>query len=46
MGASCWQSSNYILAQKIVFVSTELNHNGSALVLDSDNDVCCHHSSS
>jgi len=46
MGASCWQSSNCILAQKIVSVSTELNHNRSALVLDSDNDECCHHSSS
>jgi len=23
----------------------ELNHNRSALVLDSDNGVCCHHSS-
>jgi len=44
MGASCWQSGNCILAQKIASVSTELNHNRSALVLDSDNDVCCHHS--
>jgi len=37
-GASCWQSS--ILAQNIVSVSTELNHNRS------DNSVFCHHSSS
>ena len=46
MAASCWPSSNCILAQKIVFVSTGLNHNRAALVLDSDNGVCCHHSSS
>jgi len=46
-GASCCQSSNCIPAQKIVSVSMiELNHNDSALVLDSDNVVCCHHSSS
>jgi len=45
-GASSWQSSNCIPAQKIVSVSAELNHNGSALVLDSDNGVCCHHFSS
>jgi len=41
--ASCWPSSNCILAQKIVSVSTEVNHNRSAL--DSGNGVCCHHSS-
>jgi len=29
-GASCWPSSNYILVQKIVSLSTELNHNRSA----------------
>jgi len=28
-----------------VSVSTEVNHNRSALVLDSGNGVCCHHSS-
>jgi len=44
-GASCWPLSNYIPAQKIVPSSTELNHNCSALVLDSGNGVCCHHSS-
>jgi len=44
-GASCRPSSNCIPAQKIVPVSTELNHNRSASVLDSDNGVCCHHSS-
>jgi len=44
-GASCWPSSNCIPAQKIVPVSTEVNHNCSALVLDSGNGVCCHHSS-
>jgi len=46
MGASCWPSNNCILAQKIVSVSTESNRNCSALVLDSDNSVCCHRSSS
>ena len=45
-GASCWQPSNCIPAQKIVPVSKGLNHIRSALVLDSDNCVCCHHSSS
>jgi len=30
-----------IPAQKIVSVSGELNHDRSALVSDSDNDVCC-----
>jgi len=45
-GSSCWPSGNCISAQKTVSVSTELNHNRSALVLDSDNCVCCHHSSS
>ena len=35
-GASCWASSNCIPAQKVVPLSTELNHNRSALVLDSD----------
>jgi len=46
-GASCWPSSNCVPAQKIVSVSmTELNHDDSPLVLDSDNVVCCHHSSS
>ena len=44
-GASCWPSSNCIPAQKIVSVSTEVNHNRSALVLDIGNGVCCHHSS-
>jgi len=32
-GASCWPSSNCIPAQKIVYVSMEVNHNRSALVL-------------
>jgi len=36
-GASCWPPGNCIPAQKIVSVSTELNHNRSALALDSDN---------
>jgi len=45
-GASCWPSSNCIPVQKVVSLSTELTHNRSALVLDSDNGVCCHHSSS
>jgi len=45
MGASCWQSSNCNLAQKIVSLSMELNHIRAALMLDSDNDECCHHSS-
>jgi len=44
-GASCWRPNNCIPAQKIVSMSTVLNHNCSALVLDSDNGVCCHHSS-
>jgi len=44
-GASCWPPNNCIPAQKIVSMSAELNHNRSALVLDSDNGVCCHHSS-
>jgi len=34
-GAYCWPSSDRIAAQKIVSMSTELNHNHSALVLDS-----------
>ena len=33
-------------AQTFVSVSGELNHNRSLWVLDSDKDVCCHHSSS
>ena len=45
MDASRWPSTNCIPAQKIASVSTESNHNCSALVLDSDNGVCCHHSS-
>jgi len=45
-GASCWPSSNCILAQKIGSVSMKLNHNRSLLVLDSDSGVFCHHSSS
>jgi len=43
---SCWLSNNCIPAQTIVPVLTELNHNCSELVLDSDNGVSCHHSSS
>ena len=46
MDASCWPSNTCIPAQKIVSVSTELNHNRSALVLDSNNGVCCHYFSS
>jgi len=45
-GAYCWPSSHRIPVQKIVSMSTKFNHNRSALVLDSDNGVCCHHSSS
>ena len=45
-GAYCWPSSNCIPVQKIVSLSTELTHNRSELALDSDNGVCCHHSSS
>ena len=40
-----WPSNNCVPAQKIVSVLTELNHNRSALVLDSNNGVCCHNSS-
>jgi len=42
--ASCWLSNNCISVQKIASASTELNHNCSLLVLDSDNGVgaCCH----
>jgi len=42
MDASCWPSTNCTSAKKIVFVSTKLNYNRSALVLDSDKGVCCH----
>jgi len=35
----------YIPAQKIMSVSTKVNHNCSALVLYSGNGVCYHHSS-
>ena len=42
-GASCWPSSNYIPVQKIVSLSTELNHNRSSLVLYSDNGVWSPH---
>jgi len=45
-GADCWLSNHRIPVQKIVSVSTELTHDRSALVLDSDSGVCCHHSSS
>jgi len=37
---------NCIPVQKIVSLSTELTHSRSVLALDSDNGVCCHHSSS
>jgi len=37
--ACYWPSSHYIPAQRSVFVSVELNHNRSLLVLDSDNGV-------
>ena len=37
-------SSHCIPAQKFVSVSGELDHDRSPLVLDSDKDVCCHHS--
>jgi len=33
-GAACWASSNCIPAQKTVSLSTDLNRNRSALVLD------------
>jgi len=42
----CGPSNACIPAQKIVSVWTEFNHKRSLLVLDSDNGVCCHHSSS
>jgi len=44
-GAFCWPPGHCIPARKIVSVSTELNHNRSALVLDSNSGLCCHHSS-
>jgi len=41
--AACyWPSSCCIPAQKFMFMSGELNHHRSPLVLDSDNGVCCH----
>ena len=39
-GASKWPSSHCIPAEKIVSVSTKLNHSRSALVLDCDDGVC------
>ena len=43
--AACyWPSSHCIPAQKFVYVSGELNHDRSPLVLDSDKGVCCHRS--
>ena len=45
-GVYCWPSSNCILVQKIVSLSTEFTHSHSVLVLGSKNGVCCHHSSS
>ena len=45
-GAYCWRSSHRIPVQKIVSLSTESNRNDSALVLDSNNGVCLHQSSS
>jgi len=45
-GASCWPSNKCIPVQKIVSVSTEFNYKRSLLVLDSDNGVCRHHSTS
>ena len=40
-GAYCWPLNNCIPVQKIVSLSTELTHNHSVLMLDSDNGVCC-----
>ena len=46
----CWRppviGRHYVSAQKFVFVSAELGHNRSPLMLESDKDVCCRHSSS
>ena len=45
--AACyWPSNHCIPAEKFVSVSTELNHNISPWLLDSDQAVCCHQSSS
>jgi len=41
-GAYCRPSRHRIPVWKIVSLSTESTHNRSALVLDSDNGVCCH----
>jgi len=46
MGASWWPSNNCNPAQTIVSVLAKLNHNRSALALDYNNGVCCHHFSS
>jgi len=46
MGTYCWPSNHRIPFQKIVSTSMELNRNQPALVLDSKNGVCFHHSSS
>ena len=43
--AACYQPSSHCMpAQKFVFVSGELNHDRSQLVLQSDKGVCCHRS--
>jgi len=46
VATACYRpTSHCIPVQKFVSVSAELNHNRSSLVLDSDKDVCCRHSS-
>jgi len=46
VATACYRpTSHCISVQKFVSVSAELNHNRSSLVLDSDKDVCCRHSS-
>jgi len=43
--AACYEPpSHYISAQTFASVSGESNHDRSPLLLDSDKDVCCHHS--
>jgi len=51
-GVRCWwppvtsRQVTVFLLRCFVSVSVELNHNHLPKVLDSDRDVCCHHSSS
>ena len=46
MAAFYWQSSHCVHAYTCVSISVELPHNRSLWVLDSNQAVCCHHSSS